>query len=90
LVIYNADEEETSNEVLQDNFQRQSVANEIIVNNYVAGDVTAPGRITDVSIIDISTENTPYGESRNFTITWTATGDDVNIGQGAHSLEFLA
>ena len=79
--FYIVDEEE-SIEVLQDDFQRQTVPNEILVENYITGDVTAPGRITDVSIIDISTERTQFGESRNFTITWTATGDDVNTGQG--------
>lgn len=61
------------------------MTNEILVENYVSDDVTAPGRITDVSILDISTKHTQYGESRNFTITWTATGDDVNIGQGMYA-----
>ncbi|XP_053404614.1 calcium-activated chloride channel regulator 1-like [Mercenaria mercenaria] len=81
------DTEEDANvtEVLQDNFQRVTLANEMLVSNYSSSiasqDITAPGRITDVSIIDISTENTQYGESRNFTITWTATGDDINVGQ---------
>ncbi|XP_045199670.2 calcium-activated chloride channel regulator 4A-like [Mercenaria mercenaria] len=80
-----SDEDLNSTEVLQDSFQRVSLPSEILVSNYSSiianQDITAPGRITDVSIIDISTENTQYGESRNFTITWTATGDDINIGQ---------
>jgi hypothetical protein len=58
------------------------VTNDILVSNYVTGDVTALGRITDVSITDLSTENTPYGERRSYTTTWTATGDEVNIRQG--------
>ncbi|XP_045199675.2 calcium-activated chloride channel regulator 4-like [Mercenaria mercenaria] len=78
-------DEDVNPEVLQDNFQRVSLPSEILVSNYSSiianKDITAPGRITDVSIIDISTENTQYGESRNFTITWTATGDDINVGQ---------
>ncbi|XP_045199674.2 calcium-activated chloride channel regulator 1-like [Mercenaria mercenaria] len=78
-------DEDVNPKVLQDNFQRVTLPNEILISNYestiASQDITAPGRITDVSIIDISTENTQYGESRNFTITWTATGDDVNNGQ---------
>ncbi|XP_053404613.1 calcium-activated chloride channel regulator 4A-like isoform X2 [Mercenaria mercenaria] len=80
-----SDEDVYNTEVLQDNFQRVSLPSEILVSNYSSiianQDITAPGRITDVSIIDIFTENTQYGESRNFTITWTATGDDINIGK---------
>jgi hypothetical protein len=81
MVFSNIGLDENENSMLQDSFQRSVVTNDILVNS-VAGDVTAPGRITDVSIIDISTENTPYSESRSFTINWTSTGDDVNIGQG--------
>lgn len=58
------------------------MTNEIYLTNFWDQDIVAPGRITDVDIVDIVTENTQYGESRNFTITWTATGDDMNIGQG--------
>ncbi|XP_053403239.1 calcium-activated chloride channel regulator 4-like [Mercenaria mercenaria] len=80
-----SDEEVNNTEVLQENFQRVSLPSEILVSNYSSiianQDITAPGRITDVSIIDIFTENTHYGESRNFTITWTATRDDINVGQ---------
>ncbi|XP_053404611.1 calcium-activated chloride channel regulator 4-like [Mercenaria mercenaria] len=80
-----SDEDVNNTEVLQDNFQRVSLSSEILVSNYSSTianqDITAPGRITDVSIIDIFTENTQYGESRNFTITWTATGDDINVGK---------
>jgi hypothetical protein len=77
-------------EVLKDSFQRVSLHNEILVSNFspviAKTDITPPGRITDVDVIDITTEKTNYGESRNFTITWTATGNDVNIGQGIHAV----
>jgi hypothetical protein len=82
MVFSNIGLDENENSILQDSFQLSVVTNDILVSNYVAGDVTAPGRITDVSITDISTENTLYSEGRSFTINWTSTGDDLNIGQG--------
>lgn len=45
-------------------------------------DITPPGRITDVQVIDITSNVSSTGSTRNYTITWTATGDDVNLGQG--------
>ncbi|XP_060597050.1 calcium-activated chloride channel regulator 4-like [Ruditapes philippinarum] len=83
-----SDEDLEEPEVLKDSFQRVSLHNEILVSNFspviAKTDITPPGRITDVDVIDITTEKTNYGESRNFTITWTATGNDVNIGQAAN------
>jgi hypothetical protein len=52
------------------------------INDEDFTDVVAPGRITDVGIYHIVKETSVYGENRNFTISWTATGDDRNQGRG--------
>jgi len=60
-----------------------------VVTNYIPpredepeADITPPGRITDVAVEDIVRETRSTGESRQFTITWSAPGDDFNAGQG--------
>lgn len=45
-------------------------------------DITPPGRITDIQVIDIHTGSPVIGQSRNYTLTWTAPGDDSFEGQG--------
>lgn len=70
-----------------------TLSEDLFVSNYVpvttdSVDITPPGRITDVDIEDIYTEKTAFGESRNFTITWTAPGDDYAVGQGKTKVEF--
>lgn len=73
-------------EAIIDSFQRVKVTEDLYVSNYTDPgniDQIGPGRITDVGISHIVTKTTPYGESRNYTITWTATGGDKNIGQAA-------
>ena len=80
-------------QILGDSFQRVSLRNEILVSHFSTDisnkDITPPGRITDVDVIDISTEYTKYGEKRNFTIKWTAPGDDINIGQGIYLIFYI-
>ncbi|XP_053404724.1 calcium-activated chloride channel regulator 4A-like isoform X3 [Mercenaria mercenaria] len=70
--------------IYERSFQRVEVLEELYVTNYKdtgTSDVIAPGRISDVSLYHIRKESTSQGEVRNFTITWTATGDDKNVGQ---------
>ena len=68
-------------------FERVAVADAYTVNNYdvkVANtDETPPGRITDVQVIDIQSSIPTTSLTRNYTITWTATGDDFGSGQGS-------
>lgn len=80
-------------EAIIDSFQRVKVTEDLYVSNYTdPGDIDqiGPGRITDVGISHIVTKTTPYGESRNYTITWTATGGDKNIGQGSYDKMLLS
>ena len=78
----------TTEDVPTGSFERVAVADAYSVSNYNATaasiDVTAPGRITDVQVIDIHSDKPATGtsETRNYTITWTATGNDANVGQG--------
>lgn len=70
-------------EVFSESFQRVQVFQELYVTKYTdhgTKDIVSPGRITDVNIYNIESKKTLYGESRNFTISWTAPGDDKNIG----------
>ncbi|XP_053404723.1 calcium-activated chloride channel regulator 1-like isoform X2 [Mercenaria mercenaria] len=72
--------------IYERSFQRVEVLEELYVTNYKdtgTSDVIAPGRISDVSLYHIRKESTSQGEVRNFTITWTATGDDKNVGQAS-------
>ncbi|XP_053378947.1 calcium-activated chloride channel regulator 1-like isoform X2 [Mercenaria mercenaria] len=72
--------------IYNSSFQRVESLEELYVTSYEdngASDVIAPGRITDVSLYNIRTESSSHGESRNFTITWTATGNDKSIGQAS-------
>jgi hypothetical protein len=45
-------------------------------------DLIAPGKITDVNIHHIQSKEFSNSERRNFTISWTATGDDKTTGRG--------
>ena len=73
-------------DVATGSFERVVIPDAYSVSNYdlsfTSRDVTAPGRITDIQVIDIHSDIPATGETRNYTITWTATGDDANIGQG--------
>ena len=70
-------------------FERVAVADSYTVNNFdekVAmdgTDITPPGRITDVQVIDIHSGIPTTSMTRNYTITWTATGDDFSSGKGS-------
>ena len=68
-------------------FERVAVADAYTVNNYDVSvaytDETPPGRITDVQVIDIHSGIPTTSLTRNYTITWTATGDDFINGQGS-------
>ncbi|WAR27531.1 CLCA4-like protein [Mya arenaria] len=76
---------EEESEIISDSFQRFSLPEPIYVERFSTNtsDIVAPGRITDVKILGIETLMTLNGESRNFTIAWTATGNDMNIGQAS-------
>ncbi|XP_052784082.1 calcium-activated chloride channel regulator 4A-like isoform X2 [Mya arenaria] len=78
------DESEVEPEIISDSFQRFSLPEPIYIKNFSTNksDTVAPGQITDVNIVNIETQMTSNGESRNFTVSWTATGNDMNIGQG--------
>ena len=86
LFVFLDVERTTTDDVPVGSFERVAVADAYSVSNYdqiaASIDVTAPGRITDVQVIDIHSDIPATGETRNYTITWTATGDDANIGQG--------
>ena len=86
LFVFLDVETTTTDDVPVGSFERVAVADAYSVSNYdqiaASIDVTAPGRITDVQVIDIHSDIPATGETRNYTITWTATGDDANIGQG--------
>ena len=85
FILVNLDDEtETEIDKATGNFQRVALADAFTVTNYdvVSGDQTPPGRVTDVEVIDIHAGVPSGGLTRNYTITWTATGDDLNIGQG--------
>ncbi|XP_052218141.1 calcium-activated chloride channel regulator 4-like [Dreissena polymorpha] len=71
--------------VIENNFQRLSIPEPLFVENLPpTEDIDLPpGRITDLSVVDIKTKKSKYGESRNFTIAWTATGSDLNVGQAS-------
>ncbi|WAR27523.1 CLA4A-like protein [Mya arenaria] len=77
------DESEVEPEIISDSFQRFSLPEPIYIKNFSTNksDTVAPGQITDVNIVNIETQMTSNGESRNFTVSWTATGNDMNIGQ---------
>ena len=79
-------ETSTPQDVATGTFGRVVIPDAYSVSNYdpstASSDVTAPGRITDIQVIDIHSDIPDTGETRNYTITWTATGDDANIGQG--------
>ncbi|WAR27521.1 CLCA2-like protein [Mya arenaria] len=79
------DESEAKQEIISDGFQRFSLPEPIFVDRFQRSisDIVAPGQITDVNIVNIETQMTSNGESRNFTVSWTATGNDMNIGQAS-------
>lgn len=68
-------------------FERMAVGDSYTVSNFTITaaneDITEPGKITDVRVIDINSETPATGSTKNYTITWIATGDDVNVGQGS-------
>ena len=72
------------------NFERVAMADAYTVKNYdpavVDNDETPPGRITDVQVIDIHSDIPSVSMTRNYTITWTAPGDDFSEGQGKYSV----
>ena len=67
-------------------FQRVAVADAYTVRNYdtskAVADITPPGRVTDLQILDVHNGITSTGLFRYYTLAWTATGDNVNAGQG--------
>ena len=67
-------------------FERVAVGDAYTVSNYdpvIANkDITPPSRITDIQVIDIHSGLSSTSTTRNYTITWTAPGDDANVGQG--------
>ena len=67
-------------------FERVAVTDAYTVSNFdenlLSKDETPPGRITDVQVIDIHSGISSMLRTRNYTITWTATGDDFSSGQG--------
>ena len=67
-------------------FERVAVGDAYTVSNYdpvIANeDITPPSRITDIQVIDIHSGLPSTSTTRNYTITWTAPGDDANVGQG--------
>ena len=71
-------------------FERVALADAYSVSNYDANvtdnDETPPGRITDVQVIDIHSGISSVSMTRNYTITWTAPGDDFSEGQGKYSV----
>ncbi|XP_045199623.2 calcium-activated chloride channel regulator 4A-like [Mercenaria mercenaria] len=71
--------------IYYESFQRVKILEEIHVShiNPAKKDAISPGRITDVNIHHIVKEDTLQGERRNVTITWTATGDDKNLGRAS-------
>ena len=76
-------------ETFDASFQRVQIMEELYISEYKYTDnvdVVSPGRITDVGIYHIVKETTAYGENRNFTISWTATGDDKNEGRGKFAI----
>ncbi|WAR27525.1 CLCA4-like protein, partial [Mya arenaria] len=76
------DESDAEPEIISDSFQRFSLPEPIFIKQFSESlsDMVAPGQITDVDIVNIETRMTSNGESRNFTISWTATGNDMNNG----------
>ena len=80
------DEDDITEDIATGGFERAAVPDAFTVVNYdqaiAATDITPPGRITDVEVIDINSGIPSTALTRNYTITWTATGDDLNIGQG--------
>ncbi|WAR27845.1 CLCA2-like protein, partial [Mya arenaria] len=63
--------------VIEESFERFSLVADVELSPTTIGDTTPPGRITDLRIEDIKTnENT-----RHFTIRWTATGGDSYTGR---------
>ncbi|XP_052782885.1 calcium-activated chloride channel regulator 2-like [Mya arenaria] len=79
------DESDAEPEIISDSFQRFSLPEPIFIKQFSESlsDMVAPGQITDVDIVNIETRMTSNGESRNFTISWTATGNDMNNGQAS-------
>ncbi|XP_060601109.1 calcium-activated chloride channel regulator 4A-like [Ruditapes philippinarum] len=67
-------------------FQRVRLMEDLYIENYEdpgLNDTVPPGRVSDVDIHNIVTKATLSGESRNFTISWTAPGDDKSIGRAS-------
>ncbi|KAH3815285.1 hypothetical protein DPMN_143807 [Dreissena polymorpha] len=77
------EEPDITYEDLEDDFQRFSIPEPLFVQNLPNNLNLPPGRITDLSIVHMKTRKTAYGESRNFTIAWTATGGDMNMGKAS-------
>ena len=80
------DDTDTTEDIATGRFERVAIPDAFTVVNYdpvtASEDITPPGRITDVEVIDIHSGIPSTALTRNYTITWTATGDDLNLGQG--------
>ncbi|WAR27856.1 CLCA1-like protein [Mya arenaria] len=63
--------------VIEERFERFSLVEDANLSPTTIGDTTSPGKITDLRIEDVETN----GNTRHFTIRWTATGDDRYTGQ---------
>ncbi|WAR27853.1 CLCA1-like protein, partial [Mya arenaria] len=63
--------------VIEESFERFSLVEDANLSPTTIGDTTSPGKITDLRIEDVETN----GNTRHFTIRWTATGDDSYNGQ---------
>ncbi|XP_052783512.1 calcium-activated chloride channel regulator 1-like [Mya arenaria] len=63
--------------VIEESFERFSLVEDAELSPTTIGDTSPPGRITDLRIEDVETN----GNTRHFTIRWTATGDDSYTGQ---------
>ncbi|WAR27848.1 CLCA1-like protein, partial [Mya arenaria] len=63
--------------VIEESFERFSLVEDANLSPTTIGDTTSPGKITDLRIEDVETN----GNTRHFTIRWTATGDDRYTGQ---------
>ncbi|XP_052782956.1 calcium-activated chloride channel regulator 1-like [Mya arenaria] len=63
--------------VIEESFERFSLVEDAELSPTTIRDTSPPGRITDLRIEDVETN----GNTRHFTIRWTATGDDSYTGQ---------
>lgn len=61
------------------------IAGVVVVNNWKPGveDKTPPEKITDLVVLNAAADGDDV-----FTISWTAPGDDLNVGQGKDMQRF--